>query len=166
MSNLIYALPGTPRIFAPSGGDTTFTPTSVANAAGRVSARWDRGTGAQPSIYRWQARARANVAPTVGNVVRVYLVLGEDGTFAPGALGTADAGITTEDDLLNAQLIGNMVADAASTTRDFVAHGIVEIRSRYVQAAWWNALGQALHATGTNHEFVLTPYSDQIQNAA
>lgn len=163
MPNLIYAAPGTSIVFAASGGDAVITLASLADAAGRISAQFDRGSGSKPAIYRWQARTRANVSPVVGVVARIYLALGDDGSFVMGDWSTADQAVSVETLLLNAQFLGSVAADIANTTQDFVASGLVEIRSRYIQVAWWNAMGQALSSTAGNHEFRLTPYSDEIQ---
>jgi hypothetical protein len=114
-------------------------------------------------MYRWQARTRANVNPAIGALLYVFLVTGDDGTYVDGDFGTADAAVSALTDLANAKQIGVVVADAASTTKDFVASGLVMIRSRYVSVAWWNALGQALNGTAGDHEFRLTPYPDEIQ---
>lgn len=165
MGQKIYTDPETAITFATSGGTVTITLTSLANAAGRLSAQWDRGAGAQPAWYRWQARFRANVAPAIGAILAVYLVTGDDGTYLDGDFGTADAAISALTDLANARMLGVVVADAASTTKDFVASGLCLIRSRYVSVAVWNALGQALNATAGDHEVRLTPVPDEIQAA-
>lgn len=162
MANKVYTVRETPIVFAPSGGDVVFTPTSLANGAGRISAQLDRGSGAHATRYIWRARYRAAVAPTVGAVVRVYLVT-SDGTYADGDLGTGDAAVSAEIDLGNARLIGAVAADAASTTKDFVASGIVEAAARYLQVAWWNAIGQALSSTAGDQAMTLTPIPDEIQ---
>lgn len=162
MANKIYATPETPIVFSPGTG-TAISLASLANGAGRISARYDRGSGAKPMRYRWQARTRSNVAPTVGMLVRLYLVTGQDGTYEDGGFGSGDIAIASEDLLRNVQLIGAVIADQASTTKDFVRSGIITIAAQYLRVAWWNATGQALHATGTNHEFTLVPYPEEIQ---
>lgn len=163
MANKVYANPETAIEAEGSGGTITLTLASLANGAGRISGQHDRGSGAKPTIYRWQGRFRANVNPAVGAVVRLYLVTADDGTYVDGDFGTADAAVSSENDFLNALQLGVAIADAASTTKDFVASGLVEIRSRYISLGVWNALGQALNGTSGDHEVRLTPYGDEIQ---
>lgn len=165
MANLIYGKPGTALVFADSGGDAVITLASLATGGGRISAQLDRGAGAQPALYRWQFRWRANSSPTVAatNVVRVYLVPGDDGSYIAGGLGTSDAAVTPEAFLANTEFLGASEVTEASTSRDFVRQGFVWVRSRYVSVAVWNASGVSLHATASNNAFRLTPVPDEIQ---
>ncbi len=165
MANLIYAKAETPRVFQDSGGDTVLTLANLASGGGRISAQWDRGATALPSLYRWQMRFRSNAAPTVAssNVVRVYLVTGDDGSFISGGLPTTDQAVSNETLLNLAEFLGSVEITEASTSRDFVRQGHVWIRARYVSVAIWNATGQALHATSSNNSFRLTPVSDEVQ---
>lgn len=164
LAKLIYAAPQTSIVFKSTGGDAVFTPTSLGAAAGWISAQYDRGPGSKPGRYRWQAKTQANVNPTVGGVVRVYLVLADSATGdGPGQLGTADATVPAEARLGNAQYLGSVQADQALNTVSFIQPGLVEIYSRYVQVAWWNDLSQALHGTAGNHEFRLVAYPDELQ---
>jgi hypothetical protein len=165
VANLIYTNPGTALVFKDSGGDAVITLASLASGGGRLSAQYDRGAGAKPALYRWQLRWRANSAPTVAatNVVRLYLVPGDDGSYVAGGLGTADAAVTPEAFLANTEFLGAAEVTEASTSRDFVRQGYVWVRSRYVSVAVWNASGVALHATASNNEVRLTPVPDEIQ---
>jgi hypothetical protein len=161
-SKLYYA-PETTISFKSSGGDAVFSPASISSGGGRVSAVYDRGSGSKPAPFRWQARTRANVGPTVGGVVRIYLITGQDGTYEDAAFAAGDAAVSSEDSFRNATLIGQVQADANSTTKDFVKSGLVYIYGRYIRVGWWNALSQALHATAANHEMTLTPVPDEAQ---
>lgn len=165
MSSLNYYAPGTAAVFTPSGGTIVFTPTSLANAAGRVSAQWDRGAGSKPSIFRVESRTRAAVAPVVGTVVNVYLVYGQaSSTMIPGKVGAADAAVSSENLFLNAKLIGTMICDVAGNTNDFVMSEVVrDVRAQYVSVGWFNLLGQALSATAGDHVVTMTPMSDEAQ---
>src|SRR4030095_8850508 len=102
----VYYNPETTVSFKSSGGDAVFTPTSVAAAAGRISAVFDRGSGARAPLFRWQGRFRSAVGPTIGGVVRVYLVTGQDGSFEDAAFAAGDAAVSSEDSFRNASLIG------------------------------------------------------------
>lgn len=152
---------------AAAGGDLalSFAPagTGVANGAGRICARWDRGSSALVEEYNYLFRCRAQTNPTVGNQVRLYLLATDDDNYRPGDLGTADAAISTENDLLNAYLFDTVVADAASTTRNFNREGSLFLRARYISIAYWNAMGVSMSNTSTNGEFVLWPRNSQYQ---
>lgn len=163
MPSKIYAAPETAVTFATSGGTVTMTLTSLGNGAGRLSAQHDRGSGSKPSWYRWQARFRCNVSPSIGTAIYIYLVTGDDGSYVDGDFGTADAAVSALTDLSNARILGVVVCDAASTTKDFVASGLCWLRSRYVSVAVWNASGQALNGTAADHEVRLTPVPDESQ---
>jgi len=162
MSNKIYGASETPIVFKSSLGDVTFTPTSVANGAGRISARWDRGAGSKPSLYKWRVHTKAAAALAVGTPLEVYLAT-SDGTDEDGNLGTADAAFASADKRRNLQYVGAINADSITNGEVQIASGLVEIRDRYVSVVWWNALGQALSATATDHTFTLTPVPDEIQ---
>lgn len=162
MATKVYGARETAIVFKSSGGDAAFTPTSLANAAGRVSAQYDRGATSKPTIYIWRARTKLNVSPTVGAILSVYLAT-SDGTDADGELGTTDAALPAADRRRNLTLIGVIQADEASTTRSMNASGLVEIRERYVQVVWYNEFGQALSGTAGDHQVTLTPAPDELQ---
>ena len=159
----IYVNPGAAKTWKDSAGDFVMTMASLATAGGRIGAQWDRGAGAQPALYRWQFRWRANTAPTVGNLVRLYLAIGDDGTYISNGLGTADAAVASEALCGNCLPIDSVEVTEAVTTRDFVKAGLIWIRSRYVSPIVFNASGVSFHATSTNQEFRLTAVPDQIQ---
>lgn len=165
MSREIYALPLTSQLWTNAGGgsDLAITLASLSTGAGRIGAQWDRGTGAQPGRYRWQFRCRTNSAPTVGNTLRIYLAVGDDGTYISNGLGTADAAISSEALCSNCQYVDSIEVSENVTTRDFTKRGFIWIYDRYVSPIIFNAFGVSLSSTGTNMEFRLTPYPDQIQ---
>lgn len=168
MANAILTQLGTPKKFGPSGTgqDVLFTPTNVANGAGRVSAQLDLGAAPRPQWYRWTAKTRPTSAPSVGTVVRMYLFVGDNASTArqAGTVGTADAGVAAETLFYNAShILEQLVVDASSNTKDFQASGLVRIVARYVSVGWFNAMGVAFSATDADHEFVLTPVYEEIQ---
>lgn len=162
MANKIYANPETAIAFASSGGDVVFTPTSVANGAGRISAQWDRGAGSKPVRYKWRAKTKAAAALTAGAILGIYLST-SNGTVQDGNLGTVDAALSDINKLNNLQSVGGIVADSTVNGELQYASGIIEIYDRYVSVVWWNALGQALSGTAGDHTFTLTPIPDEIQ---
>lgn len=142
--------------FAPAGA-------GVANGAGRLGAMWDRGTGALVEDFNFGIRTQANAAPAVGAAIRLYFLCFDDTAMRPGGFGAVDAAISTENDLLNAAAAFSVICDAASNSRVFALSGALFLRTRYVIPAIWNASGQALHNTSTNHELIVYPRPPQVQ---
>lgn len=163
MPNKIQVAAGTALIWAPSGGTYALAMTSLANGAGYYGDRADLGAGVTERLWEWQFRYRTAAVPAIGEVVRVYLATGRDGTYQAGALGTTTAALSSEDLLRNVDPLGAVEVDQASTTKDFVRRGILYLRARYLVPAIWNACGQAFSGTAAELEFRLTPVSDEIQ---
>ncbi len=148
---------GTPRVFKASGGDVVFTPTGVADSAGRISAQLDLGASGRASLYKWIVRTKSAATMTAGKVIEVRLVT-SDGTRVDGNFGASDAAVSDGGSRVNAAMVGQAIGDRATSGGDVVvASGMVTIVDRYVQVLWWNALGVALSGTATDHEFVLIP---------
>lgn len=162
MANKVYAAPETAIVFKSSGGDVTFTPTSVANAAGRISAQWDRGSGSKPARYYWRAVTKAAAALAVGVQLEIYFAT-SDGTYIDGNQSTSDAAFSATDKRRNLQAVGVIEADSTTNGEVQIASGIVWIFTRYVSVVWWNALGQSLSSTASDHLFTLTPIPDEVQ---
>lgn len=163
MANKIYVAPESAIVWKSSGGTYTFTPTSVANAAGRIGAQGDLGSASHSGWYRWRAKTKCGTAGTVGRAVRIYIAT-SDGTIEDGNLSTADAGVSSEDKTRNLLFVGCIVVDKASdATEPFQASGIVYLPYRYVSPVWWNDTAQALSSTAGDHEFQLIPIPDEIQ---
>lgn len=162
MANKIYGSPESAITFKASGGTVTLTLTSLANGAGRISAQWDRGSGAKPSLYKWRGVVKAAAALAVGVPLEVYLATG-DGTDIDGNQSTSDAAFSASDKRRNLQYVGSILADSTSNGELQKGSGLVEIRDRYVSLVIWNAFGQALTGTAADHYFSLTPVPDEIQ---
>lgn len=155
MASKVYNAPETAITFKASGGTVVFTNTSVANAAGRISAQWDRGAGSQPGLYKWRATTKAGAALVVGNVLEIYFAT-SDGTIEDGNQSTSDAAFSATDKRRNLQPVGTIVADSTSNGEVQNGSGVVEILDRYVSVVWWNALGQTLSGSAGDHIFTLT----------
>lgn len=162
MANKIYVNPETAITFKASGGDVVFTPKNVASAAGRISAQWDRGSGAKPGRYVWRVHTKASAGLTVGNALEIYFAT-SDGTDVDGNQGTSDAAFSAADKRRNLQFVGSVVADSTSSGEVQIGSGVVEIFVRYLSVVWWNAFGQTLTNTDGDHTFTLTPVPDEIQ---
>jgi hypothetical protein len=161
-ANKIKINPETPITFKESGGTVTFTPKNTATAAGRISARHDLGAAARASLYEWRARTKVQAAPTVGNVLEIYLAT-SDGTVADGNQGTSDAAFSAADKRRNLHYVGQVVMDKNDATEVFQASGFLTIVARYVSVVWWNGTGQSLTNVAGDHEFILTPVPDEVQ---
>lgn len=163
MANKILTAFGNLVNWQDSGASLTMTLASLANNAGRIGAQKDWGAGSVEGKYKIRVRFRANSTPTIGNVVRVYLVTAQDANFRAGGFGTADAAIAAEARLANATFVGAVEIDEASTTKDFVAEFQVLLNARFVSPAIWNSSGVALHATASNNEIAMWPVADEVQ---
>lgn len=166
MASKQYFNPETNVVFKSTGGDVTFTPQNVANAAGRISAQLDRGAGAKPGFYRWYALTKAAAALAVGNQLRIYLNQshGSAAGEVTGNQATTDGAFASEDKLRNMGApIGVVNADSTTNGEIQIATGVCFIYSRYVQVVWWNALGQALTNVAADHVFILTPIPPEQQ---
>lgn len=162
MANKIYTAPETAITFLASGGTVTFTPTSLANGAGRVSAQHDRGASSRATRFEWRAYCKAAAALTAGVALEIYLAT-SDGSKVDGNVGTADAAVSDANKRYNLLPIGAIVAD--STTNGEVQHasGIIEVSARFLSVVWWNAFGQALTGTAGDHGFSLMPMPYEVQ---
>lgn len=170
-TNAVYGKSGTAITFKATGGDVTFTPNSIANGAGRVSAQLDLGVlgTARPERYSWIAQTQCQATPTVNSLVRMYFSFFDSaGTDAEGGTGTADAAFSTENNLLNCHYFGNIVVRAAAANTKFTKAGELWLPAgvRYVSLIWWNATGASLTTDSTEHYFTMTPLFPDIQAAA
>lgn len=162
MTSQILLLPGTTLTWKDSGGDAVMTLQNLAAGAGRVGARYDRGAGAKPALYKVRAIIQYATAPQVGEFAEIYLVE-NDGTYGDGTLGTSDAAMTTEK-RRNAKLINMNEVDMTSTNTDVVSSGICLITDRYFAPAVWNASsGDNFRNTANTSLIIFTPYSPEIQ---
>ena len=165
MANKIYNLPEASLKFVSSGGDVTLDLGSLANGAGRVSDQHDRGSGAKPGLYQIQAIIKAAAALAAGAQLFVYLLQTHVSADVPGNLGTSDTGVSSSDKQRNLGAPTVVInADSTSNGENQISNAnVVEIYGRYVSVMVWNALGQALHSTGTNSYVRLTPVPPEVQ---
>lgn len=162
MANKVYVAPGTAITFCDSGGDAVITLQNLAAGVGRLSARYDRGTGSLPARYHVRGVFQFETAPVVGEVVEVWIAE-SDGTYADGGVGTADAALTAGQ-RLNLKFAAITKAQTTDTATNFIASGVVEIYSRYVSIGVWNAsAADALENTANACRVILTPIPDEIQ---
>lgn len=173
MPNLIYGSRGTRVTFEPSGGTITFTLTSLASGAGRVSGTHDKGAGSRERHYIGQLRTAWATTPVAGEMLHIYLIeqveARDGGTPAfkvPGDLGASDAAISDEDRLRVAgRVVGVLeVPPSPASGTEYVSETFEFVtRARKIQVAVWNATADGLSATAGDHELYIEPVDDEIQ---
>lgn len=162
MANKVYYNPESTITFKDSGGSAVLTLQNLGFGAGRISARYDRGSGAKPMRHRWTAVIQFETAPIVGETVEIYIAP-SDGTYADGNIGTSDAALTS-DKRRNLKLIGTVVVDTTAAATDIVRSGTCEIVSRYFSTGVWNAsAGDNLENTANASVIIFEPIPDEIQ---
>lgn len=162
MANKIYVHEEASVDFLASGGDVSFSPTTLASGEGHQSAHHDLTTSARARVYAWRAWCEFNTSPVVGQTVRVYLKTGDGTNFDNDEVAT-DHGFTAEDKLRNLHFIGSIVVDEISTTVAMVSSGVVDLSQRYVAVVFWNGTDDALSSTAADQGFSLTPVPDEVQ---
>ena len=170
-TNKIYADPGSTFTFEASGGDVGWTPQNTASLYGRISAVWDRGSGAKPARYKWRCTTRWVATPSYGDCLRLYLVTSSASAtpaVTDGGYTFGDAQLSTENPLLaDCTPIGGVAAN--SVDQPYCASGIVYIYDRYVAIAAFNAStvsSKALTNTAGDHYLTLTEVPDEIEAAS
>lgn len=165
MASKQYFAVETQRSFKNTGGDTTMTFTSLANAQARVSDQWDRGATAKPGLYTVSIRLKASSTLTAGNSARLYAAQSMNTSDIPGRIPATDQTISSglPDRLRNLTLLGAVALDSTTNTDSFVSLGLCELFGRYISLVLYNDFGQALSATAGDHEIILTPYVPEMQ---
>lgn len=164
MANDVKEILGTPITFLSTGGSYAFTPTSLAQNTGRVSAQGDLGTAPRARFYEWRAKSKSAGTVVVGDaLVDIYLST-SDGTYQDGTPGTTDAALSNIEKARNMQYVGSLIIEATATGA-VNSMGIVELPNRYVSVVFVNRLSTAvaLSSTASDHGFQLTPILDEIQ---
>jgi hypothetical protein len=147
----------------------TCTLTSLANGAGRICALIDNTTTKAGRIIVSLRFKTGGSAPTANSVVKVYLIRtagdtaqGQQGGQYAGSLpGTADAALSTEPINSPCPLaiqVGTGTAQFYSDSSEL----IIEPGAKYSFVVW-NAIGQALSSTASDHVLEITPFVDEIQ---
>lgn len=164
---------GTPITYKSSGGTYTWTPTSLANGAGRGGPKADlqvAATGKFPRV--WLATLEVALAVAVASDylgIELWWSPSDNATAGsrnPGNHSGTDATLTNASTLkYQMQLVGTMsLTIAGSTSLQLQSFEFYPL-SRYGSPLLYNASGQALHATATNHVLTLTPLEDTAEDA-
>ena len=160
MANKLYINPETSITWTETGGDETFTLSSLAADGVRVGAQHDLSTAPRAGVYQWQlVISGMGDTPVVGETIDVYGAEG-DGTYIDGNVGSADAsGITGA--LPNLKYLGSAVIQETSATEPIIVSGRFSISQRYFTPVIHNNTADAL-STNQNY-FILTPIPGEVQ---
>ena len=162
MANKVYGAIETAKVFRDSGGDVTIALINLGFGAGRLSARVDRGAGSLPHLHDLRATNQWETAPIVDETAD-YFLFQSDGTDADGAVGTADA-VLTSAQKKNGIFIGSVKAQTTGTATDFTASFRFMITTRYYSIGVWNSsAGDNLENTANANHFSVTPIPPEIQ---
>lgn len=164
MANLTYAQ-GSAVSFKASGGDVTFTLTSLANGSGRQSAKADLGA-TRARLYDVLFASSLASAGTNGNEVELYWgasTSGTAGTDNPGSLSGSDAALTTPDEYkLHLMYVGSLIVSNAAGTGIQKQKFVFSPPTRYGMFVVVNKSGQALGSTAGDHEVRITPLTEAV----
>jgi len=162
MASKAYIARETVIEFLASGGDVTFTLTSLAADAGRQSAQHDFGASSRAASFEWRGWVQFATTPVIGETVDIYLKT-SDGTHIDNDDGTGDIDVSAEDKLDNLKPIGSIIIDETTADLEFSASGVVYIPYRYINIIFWNSASDVLTATASEHGFSLTPIPLEAQ---
>lgn len=163
MANAVKALFQTPVTVG-------ITLTSLGNGAGRISDIIDNTSERSTRGY-FVIKLKTATAPTVNTPIKFYLIRnsnagtniqeGVQSNTSYTLLGTADAAVTTEP--TNAAMIGVIqVTATANAFYTYVTEVLVDPGPKFSLLVW-NAIGQALSATGSDFLVQWVPFVDELQ---
>ncbi len=161
MANPIYTKFETPITFKDSGGSAVIALQNLAFGVGRISARYDRGTGSIATWYMCRVTIQLETTGTTGEVVEIY-VSSSDGTNPDGEIGTADAALTS-DKRRNLKQVGFVITDQTAATTNMTASFPVWVPTRYFSVGVWNGTTDNLENTANACLISFTPIPDEIQ---
>lgn len=166
MANKIYTVVEELITFQDSGGSAVITLQNLAaTTGGRVSARFDRGTGSKPRLARLWGKFQMETAGVIGETILVYLVeWSSHGTpLSKGAVGTVDAAFTAD----QARNLGApaliVQVDKTTTATDIIGSAIIEVAGRYVSVAVRNTTADNLENTANANQVSIEWLPDEIQ---
>jgi hypothetical protein len=163
MPNKVYHAPETAIKFSDTNGDLVLTLKNLAHTTGgRISARYDRGAGSQPALYKWRAVIQWEDNPAATDYAELIIAT-SDGTLADGTVGTADAALTAAQ-ASNCDTLGIVRAEAATGSTNRISSGLVEIFDRYVSVGARNMSTTKNFKNSDDVSYIiLTPVPPEIQ---
>jgi len=163
MANKLYGAVETAVTFTDTTGDYAITLNNLSYAAGRVSARADKGTGSQSTLFKVFAQFQFDTAPVEGETVDIYIAE-SDGTNEAGNVGSSDAAVSDADILKNLTYVGSVTAESASADTDFQAWFTTRIYLRYYSIVVWNSsAADNLQATNNINKIIVVPVPPEVQ---
>ena len=163
MPSAILEKRGTPIVFTNTGGDRVLNLRNLANGSGRLSAFYDRGTGAAPSEYELRAYMAFGATPTAGRAVYVA-VCESNGTHTDGGFTFSE---TSDAALTQAEFNGLRLAGVVPVhTADDNEKGMTfrtRISSRYFAIAVYNDSNAALADVDAASGVIATPLYPEVQ---
>lgn len=165
MPNQILQQTGTPIVWTDTGGDFALDLGGLAAGGVRAGDIGDLGSGDRASLYDYVFLVDGfDTAPVVGEVVRLYLALGNSnsaGEIVGDLSGTDGASSTVV--LPNLVQLKPAVVQTTTAANELIVSGIIEIRHRYVIPVVHNDTADALLSTSDAHKFILTPHPLEVQ---
>lgn len=155
--------------FLGSGGDVTLSTASIAAGAGRASAEWDHGGGAETSrkrLFTVEAGIKFGSAPTVGDGVEIHVFGYNDTSDRPAGLSGSDSALGgTNDERLRNSLVSDVVEAWSTSTSDTFRKTFEFVSScRYFIVVVYNRTGNsALSSTEADCWVRITPNDREIQ---
>lgn len=162
MAGELYLVRGTPLLFADTAQaeNVALTLSALATNTGRVSARYDQGTGATPALWEWRLHWQL-ATNVVGETVEVYC-FPSDGTNPDAEVGTADAALAANTRATTPP-VGLAVVYQVTTNITMTRSGVILIPQRYFSMGIWNATASAFRTDTGVHGLVMTPLYWQAQ---
>lgn len=156
---------GTAKVWANTGGDYAFTPTSLANDAGWQGAKGDLGVNwAQRQIVRLDVAMAS--APTDASAVELYWCPSTSataGTDNSGNLSGTDATVSNPDQIKRQlTFLGPLILSNALGTGVQKQHFSFYPIARYGFPVVVDKAGVAFSATASNQKVVVTPAIDEV----
>lgn len=158
--------------FGNNSNTTLWTPknkSGTSGGSGRLSTRHALPAMPRGGWLDWFAEFQCQATPSVGNLIRLYIFwwFNADAIVA-GGIGNVDADLSSENQLLGADYIGNAIVHAAAADTKFVGNGGCPIppAASSMSIAMWNASGATTTNDDTEHVFGAHVSYPDIQAAA
>ena len=167
MPSKIYSNVETALLFADSaqsGLAAQLTLSALPTGAGRYSVRYDRGAASHAGLYEWLLNFSLTGTNIAGASVEIYVVR-SDGTYADGALTTADTAVAAASSAKrnNTLFAGLAIVDQTTTNVVMTGRGYFWLPSRYFSMFVWNATTLNFQTSTTLHQLYVTPVPDEVQ---
>jgi hypothetical protein len=165
-ASLQYTLPGTQVVFADTGGTVTFTQSNKATNTGQISAQYDKGAGAQPSLWEMRCFLSFTGTLTAGQVASYYIATADTNaaTNVDGTLAITNTALTAVDKLRNLLPVGNLLIDQTVQNTTMVASfRNIYLPQRYFSIVMWNFTSISTETSTTKHKCIMTPVPPQMQ---